>query len=120
MKYLITVVIIGLLIILSGCSTAPVPGKFWQYNPQNYQGGTVVAFEQGDINIDWSDFKDKAVLKMSVDLNSDGNMDFIYEASDIVGSTAAQIRADVEKALSEAGVFDPNIIEKVLKAIVLP
>lgn len=120
MKNLIFTLFLVLAFGLAGCSTLGLPGgdDFWSYNPQNKQGGTLVTYEGKDVHIDWSDFKDKSVVKVSMDLNSDGNMDFVYEASDVIGSTAAAIRAEVEKKFAEAGVeVAPEVVNGVVDAI---
>lgn len=113
------ILIVTLLLFATGCSTMGLPGKeFWSYNPQNTQGGTIVEFKNADVRIDWSDFKDKAIVKMEADLNSDGNVDFKYQATDIVGSDAAAIRAEVEKVFSDnAAEVSPEIIDRVVDVI---
>lgn len=118
-----------LLFCLSGlvaCSTNP--GKSWlrqgtdltDYNPQNFQGCTVGEYITPDRTVRWWDCKDKSYVGGMVDLNGDGNPNFKYDARDVVGSTAAQIRADVEKAFSDNGVaVAPAIIDGIVKSLIL-
>ena len=121
------------LLLLNGCTT--LPGKSWlrqstsltDYNPQNFQGCTVGEYirpyaaptdedeEIMALMVRWWDCKNKAQVSGEVDLNADGTPDFIYSASDVVGSTAAQIRAEVEKAFSDNGV---EVIQSVVDGIV--
>lgn len=110
----------ALLLLVSGCSTLGLPGNdFWSYNPQNYQGCTVGEYDnESGTRVRWWDCKDKALVKGSVDLNADGTPDFTYDASDIVGSSAAQIRADVEKAFADSGVeILPSVVSEIVNSL---
>lgn len=109
------------LLLTVGCSTLAGPGQdFWSYNPQNYQGCTVGQYDKGDeTRVRWWDCKDKAMVSGSVDLTGDGVPDFTYNASDVVGSDAAAIRAGVEKAFADAGVeVIPSVVDKIVERIV--
>ncbi len=126
MKYLNIVLLITCVFVISACSTNP--GRSWlrtsakltDYNPQNYQGCTVGEYLKGEeLQVRWWDCKDKASVSGGVDLNADGTPDFTYSATDVIGSSAAQIRADVEKAFSEAGIdIIPGVVDAVIKAVV--
>ena len=120
-----TLFIILLCLMFMACTTQP--GKSWlrqgadltDYNPQNFQGCTVGEYIQPEgITVHWWDCKDKASVAGNVDLNADGTPDFSYTASDVRGSTAAEIRAGVEKAFSEAGVqVTPAIVDGVVNSL---
>jgi len=113
--------IIFLCVVLSGCTTMAGMNP-WQrhanltdYNPQNFQGCTVGEYIKDGVTARWWDCKDKSFVGGMVDLNGDGNPNFSYDARDVVGSTAAQIRADVEKAFSDAGVaIIPGVVESII------
>jgi len=116
MKYVTALIF---LLFLSGCSTLGLPVQNgWSYNPQNYQGCTVAVYQEKDKSVTWHDCKDKSQVATTVDLNSDGKPDLVYNATDVVGSKAAQIRADVEKVFSENGAkVTPAIVEGVTKVL---
>ena len=113
--------VLVLCVTLAGCSTLAGPGQdSWSYNPQNYQGCTVGQYDnpERDVRVRWWDCKDKAHVTGAVDLSGDGVPDFNYTASDVTGSTAAKIRADVEKAFARAGVeVVPDVVQNIVDAI---
>jgi len=52
------------------------------------------------------------------DLNGDGQRDFYYTASDVVGSTSAEMRASVEKIFSDNAVkVTPAIVDGIVNAM---
>ena len=114
-------VLVAASLILSGCTTMAGMGlirkhaQLTDYNPQNFQGGTVVEYITEELTVRFWDFKDKSQVSGALDLNGDGVPDFEYAASDVIGSNAAQIRAEVEKAFSDNGV---EVISIVVESIV--
>ena len=133
MSKLNLLLIIACVLLLAGCSTQP--GKSpWRgstdlkdYNPQNFHGCTVAEYiqpvesdlEDGEaFTVRWWDCKDKAHVAGEVDLNGDGQRDFYYTASDVVGSTAAEVRASVEKIFSDNAVkATPAIVDGIVNAM---
>jgi len=116
--------LIIILMFLSGCTTLAGMGllrkhvELTDYNPQNFQGCTVGEYITPERTVRWWDCKDKSYVGGMVDLNGDGNPNFRYDARDVVGSSAAQIRADVEKAFSDNGVeIAPAIIDGIVKSL---
>ena len=102
-----------LFLLISGCSTFPLPGSdLVEYNPQNFQGCTVAEYSQpvesetgGEaFTMRWWGCQDKASISATLDLNNDGVPDFSYSASDVVGSTSARLRAEVEKVFSDNAI----------------
>ena len=131
MKPTVSLILIALAgVLLAGCSTNAIekPSRDVTFNPANYQGCTSVPYyvekgENGESGRSgmFIDCKDKAALKVSLDLNSDGNPDMTYDASDVVGSDAAAVRASVEKAFAQAGVdVSSDVIEAVVSALSPP
>lgn len=129
-------VLVAASLILSGCTTMAGMGlirkhaQLTDYNPQNFQGCTIgeyirpyaAATEDSEevkaLTVRWWDCKNKATVSGGVDLNGDGTPDFTYSASDVVGSNAAQIRADVEKAFSDNSVeVIPVVVESIIEAL---
>lgn len=125
MKAFTSFIFVLVIALLAGCSTSP--GKpYWKddasltdYNPQNYQGCTVGEYIKTDGDtIRWWDCKDKAQVAGSVDLSGDGTPDFNYSASDVVGSDAAALRAQVEQAFAEAGVqIIPDVVDQIVNSL---
>ena len=125
--------IIIAVLLLAGCSTQP--GKSYlrghadltDYNPQNYQGCTVGEYVQpveGDdgeaFTMRWWDCKDKTYVSGNIDMNGDGTPDFNYTANDVVGSSAAEIRASVEKAFSDNAVEAvPSVVDGIVESLKL-
>lgn len=107
--------------LLAGCSTMPAYQSSDQvtYNPANYHGCTVVPYYIDEAKrTAFIACQDKAQVRVSVDLNSDGNVDMVYEADDVVGSDAAAIRAEVEKVFAERGAeIAPGIVDAVVEAL---
>ena len=115
MKYLVILAVL----MLAGCSTMPMPGSHsWSYNPANYQGCVQTVYEEENRMVTHTDCKDKDTVAVMVDMNSDGAPDMTYDASDVVGSDAAKIRADVEKVFAEKGAeVAPDVVDGVVDAI---
>jgi len=125
--------IIACVLVLSGCST--MPGISWlrqhsqltDFNPQNFQGCTVAEYVQPvesdaekpeAFTVRWWDCKNKSFVAGGVDLNGDGTQDFTYTASDVKGSTAAEIRASVEKVFSDNAVeVTPAIVDGIVNSL---
>lgn len=121
-KLLLVLVVVSL--ILSGCTTMAGMGlirkhaQLTDYNPQNFQGGTVVEYITEELTVRFWDFKDKSQVSGALDLNGDGVPDFEYGASDVVGSSAAQIRAAVEKVFSDNAVeVIPIVVDGIVDAL---
>lgn len=116
---MIRLFILMAVMLLAGCSTMGLPGSHaWSYNPQNYQGCVQTVYEEEGRMVTHTDCKDKDAIAVMVDMNSDGAPDMTYDASDVVGSDAAAIRAEVEKVFAEKGAeVTPDVVNGIVDAI---
>lgn len=91
------------LLALPGCAGFGQQQNTGERSPQDYAGCTMVQYTAADGGVvDWKDCKDKAMVTAA--LTMPGGVNFSYNADDVTGLEHMRLRAEVDKALTGAGV----------------
>lgn len=106
--------ILILLLPLAGCAG-------FSYDPsrsvQDYAGCTVAEYRSIDgSTIDYKDCKDKSTVKTT--LAMPGGVSLKYHADDVSGLEHMRLRAEVHRALTDAGVtVTGDVVDKIISVI---
>lgn len=91
------------LLLLAGCTNFGQPKETGEFSPQEYAGCTMVEYHSPDGSVVyWNDCKDKSMVNAAMTMPN--GLSFSYTADDVTGLEAMRLRAEVDKALTAAGV----------------
>jgi hypothetical protein len=104
-------------LVLGGCAGFDPSKVTGVFNPQDYAGCTFVEHRAADGSVvNWKDCKDKSMIGATMTMP--GGASFAYNADNVTGLEHMRLRAEVHRALTDAGVtVTSDAIDAIIRAL---